>query len=499
MARPSSLKNDAFFVSEYLRAGLRSWLLHGLRAGTTENGAKVRTFAITRRLDAMDRIDFALRRYRQLVPQAVALHLDLPVSQLERWLTEDVAGLVGEYAHRPLFREAAAWSIRALRPKAETPQRRQLDGIVERFQAQACTLGTILKSKRLRKQIGDDPERAPRIESIDVGHGMALPPQGYRIPKRVVLGIQSFDQLACAIARPFWTDLVDVCEYMEPRQDWQIREPAQRPARHSVDVRPDMPPLGDFVLRGMLARLDALNGLMQSAGRRIGAAQRTLGPPTAKRIADLKASLAELDGEIVRFRTACRPDGLGSLRESCVVLTQVYAAFHAAPNIEWLGLGESDTEYRMLIRRRLTAQRGPEMADRVALAVEHLRHLFQSETPWQSALDESVAQGGLVLEDAAQRNVFWEGVRIEVDWTRHWRPWQLLVALTTKATRGAVVEEKDLYTLRASGSAMANLKSRLSNLLPASLRRLIVPSRISQRSYSLVLPVERICIFRSPG
>ena len=62
----------------------------------------------------MDRIELALRRYQQIVPQPVD-PIRVPLRDLKVWLTEDVNAVLDDYTRRPAFRKNASWPVRALR------------------------------------------------------------------------------------------------------------------------------------------------------------------------------------------------------------------------------------------------------------------------------------------------------------------------------------------------------------------------------------------------
>ena len=99
----------------------------------------------------------------------------------------------------------------------------------------------------------------------------------------------------------------------------------------------------------------------------------------------------------------------------------------------------------------------------------------------------------LVLVEAS-REAYWEGQRIEVPWCRFRVLWKLLWELASKARLDATVQECHLYADSGARSKMATNVSRLTNMLPASLMRLIDAVH-GTRSYRLRLETNRLHLF----
>jgi hypothetical protein len=176
-----------------------------------------------------------------------------------------------------------------------------------------------------------------------------------------------------------------------------------------------------------------------------------------------------------------------------VTLTQAHAAFHPAPALDWLNLPGPVVEHgRQTFRHRLTNVRSPELVERVAAALTTLGRLYAGEPPGQTALDEAIASGGLVLTENPPA-AYWDGTQIPTNWSRHRKSWRRLLALARRARVGAAVEELDIYDEVPAESAMPTLFARLRALVPASLHREIRPGS-RPRSYRLTLPSNRVHI-----
>jgi hypothetical protein len=200
---------------------------------------------------------------------------------------------------------------------------------------------------------------------------------------------------------------------------------------------------------------------------------------------------SELETNIQSLRAACQTGRSAQLRDSCVILLQVYAAFHPAPDCRWLALSESARSRGIVtLRHRLTHSRNAEMPERVATALGNLRQLYEGETPQSAAIEEAIASEGLVvIEDPPK--VFWQGAAIEAEWEKHPSCWKLLFAL---ASKGGSVGACDVFDKMVAVSTLPVTINRLRRYLPASLHKRIVPGAVPG-SYRLDLERRRISIF----
>jgi len=447
----------------------------------------------------MDRIELAERRYRQIVPEPVRNWVDMPVRELGIWLKDEVAPLVGEYTARRKFRDAACWSLHELREGADTPARRQVDATAAALTRHACMLRTALKSRRVAAAVAESLPPLPLVDQELVVMG-----SGARPTSRTTREVDRFPSLVAqveAIARPFWRDLVDPADYLEPRGAWLLQE---EPSEHVtagefvVSLNPELHAIGDFISRCLFRRVEVLAEILAGADRAVLACVPALGRTAPKSVSGVAGDRDQLQETIRQLHTICGPDDEAAVRDSCVVLAQVYTAFHPAPDIGWLGLPDHVIEAgRLTLRHRFTNVRNPELTERVAAALGDLRRLYANEPPGQSALEEAVARGGLVLT-ASPCAAYWEKKLLAINWANNDRPWEMLVALARKGRFGAAVEERDLFPGGASFSAMPNLFGRLKGLLPAELRKQIIPG-IEPRSYRLELDSAQIVVIDKPA
>ncbi len=448
----------------------------------------------------MDRIELAERAYRQIMPQPISSWHEMPVRKLVVWLQDVVAPLVGEYVTRPKFRNVADWPIRNFRTGADSDARRQVNAAAEALSRHARLLGKALRLPRVTTVLTESLQPIPLVdEEVSItGAG------SQRISSRrngVIDPLPLMARQVEAIARPFWSDLVNPTDYLGPHGGWLLREPSVESSTDGVFVvslNPELHALGDFVTRCLHRRIDVLVAILNTANQAI----LRYCPVRAGVVPQWRTNLvagAELLQEAIRqLHTVCGPDAEASVRDSCVTLTQAYLAFHPAPEVEWLGLPNEVVETGLLVlRHRLTHLRNPEFPERVAAALGDLRRLYANEPPGRPALEEAIGGGGLVLTTTPPQ-AYWEGKPIDVDWGAHTRPWEMLHALARKARLEAAVEERDLFSGGVSESAMGTLWGRLKKLLPVTLKKQILKG-IEHRSYKLNLGPARIMIFTPPA
>ncbi len=453
----------------------------------------------------MDRIELAARRYRQIVPLPNPNRDRLPVRALEAWLKDNVATLVAEFVDRAKFRDLATWPVRVFRKGSDNEARRQVDATGAALIRQAGLLLSALRSRRVESAIRQTRRKRIVEEEIQIGPGEV------KSLRRTTDEVDRYAELTgqCeSIARPYWLDLVNPDDYFQPRSGWMRRDPVPEFKTENgavirstdgdfvLSFNPEFPAIGDFVTRALFRRVEILTKNLEDARRAVVSAVRTSGRSAPNAVVRAVEDSNRLNETVLKLHSVCRPTEESSIRESCVVLAQIYSAFHPIPETGWLGLPEIVIAMgRMTIRRQMSNLRNLELTDRVAAALGDLGRLYAAEPPGQSALEEAVARGGLVL--ALEPVVaYWDGKPIATEWSQYRRPWEYFVALGRKARTGSAVLELDLFEDDATSSAMATLTSRLRGLLPWTLRRLIVRGT-EPRSYRLELDASKVTIIES--
>ncbi len=439
----------------------------------------------------MNRLEFAARRFRQIVPAPVSEWVEVPVRDLRVWMTDEVCPVVEDYAHRPAFRSMAAWPLRTLVKGTRTAERELVEAVDTRLVESARSVLALARKQRVRKRIArqNPPQRMTTFEEV---HISARRVRTTAREETVVDVLAAESAQVEAIAGRFWTDLVCAEDYFEPRGGWMLRSTGHAQAGEFVaTLNPELHVVGDFVSRCLLRRVGVLRDLLARFSRKCRAAAAQVAGSYSGLIGREQEVWAALVESADALDRACFAGAAAPVRDSCVILTQTYAAFGRSPDLGWLGLDPAIIRAgAATVGHGLTHLRSPEMAERIAVALGDLRSLYDGGSPGQEAVEEAIAAGGLVLVEAS-RECHWEGRRVPVDWRRNRKLWALLRELASKAQRGAAVREHDLYPDSGTRSLMSTLVGRFRRKLPPSLRRLILPVR-GERAYRLDLEGGRI-------
>lgn len=442
-----------------------------------------------------EHLELARRRYAEIVIHAPAGPLDPAWSRLKVWLADDVCTALDGYWGRPSFRAQAAWPIRTLVPGAATPERGQVEAVDRALVSCAKALYKLASNPPVQAELRR--QNPPRPTIVAETHE-----SGLTGAQRASSQVEVSDEIAMAfsqakgVSERFWTDLVCPNDYLHPWGGWMHRStpPDYHPGEFVLSFNPSLHAVGDFVTRCFLHRVEVLVDelsrfgtkccrTVEAVNRRYPAQQREFDrtwSELSQLATDLKIELTT--GEVPRHR------------DSCVILTQVYAAFRPRSDLSWLGLREDvATAGRAQLNYNLTSQRSMEGVDRVAAALGDLAKLDAALPPGQAPIEEAIASHGLVLAEGP--TVYWEGKKIAQSWQNHRVAWALLFQLARKAPNGSV-HERDVYADVKSASAMAMAHKRLGSLLPRSLKNLIRPG-IEKRTYCLDLSRDRVHISTS--
>jgi hypothetical protein len=425
----------------------------------------------------MDRIELAERRFRQVLPDSFTQWAGPRAREIETWLRDDVIAAVEEVCGRQAFRDQATWSLRLLAPGSGTAERRAVEAVDAALVASATALARLAEDWRgTAAPARMDPPREELV-ATDVIAQVDEPPTPWARAGR--------------ISRRPWVDLVCPLDYLEPHGGMMLRgspPPAVTEGEFVVSLNPELHPVGDLVSRCMFRRVEVWQASLDEF-RRLCYRDRAgrLRPATAE--AERRAS-QDLGRLVSELRARCLVGPAAAIRDSCVIMTQVYAAFHPDPDLTWLSLPRYILESgRDVLRHRILRYRTSEPLERIAAALPDLRWLLPSAAPRRANTDKVIAAGGLVLVDRPKA-AYWEGQRLVADWDRHAKPWEFLRALATKALLVASVGETDLYSEPKGASTMANRLARLKPLIPPTLRRRIIPAGL--RAYRLHLDRGRI-------
>jgi hypothetical protein len=443
----------------------------------------------------MDELAPVIRQFRRILPNPTRLLNDVTLRELRVWLRDDVGKLVDGLARRPAFREGATWPLHVLGRDSKSVERKVVDNLETALLNAAKTCTKMLGNKRVYSQLTKSfpPRQLIVGESIEIG--------GTEEPK--VLSRQSglFDELeleasqirclakqdAKALA------LINLGDYFEPRQEFVRTAEGERiqVGTHIVSMTPELHPVGNLILQSADRRLEVHLQLLTSIRRKIGRATRELGRAYRDQEAS-QAAWEELQKHVKLFRRTFQSGPKNAIRNACITLTQIYAAFHPAPDLEWLGMPENAVEEaRGILQQRIHGYRGGELFERINDALIEVRGIYDDSDSAASVREQAIANGDLVVIKA-ERVVWWDCKAVSFSTPSSRAAWDVLVPLVTKARFGGFISEQDVFGEKVTGrSGMPMRIQRLKLKLPISLRKLIIPGP-EARSYRLDLERRRI-------
>ncbi len=307
----------------------------------------------------MDRLEIALRRYRQIVPTAVGRRDQLPLREVKVWLSEYVLPALENVSARPKFRDYASWPIRNLRRGVTSVERGLVDQSDVGLQACAKALAKLVDRKGIRRKL--DELNPPKIRVVREvaefsARGMARKP--LETSKIDELDVEVV-QLHC-IARRDWNDLVNVQDYFEPQQEWICDKDGNKVQRGEwlPSFNPELLPIGNFVVRCLLKRIKIRMELLGSMIRKCDAALANVSSTHAKIRKDVEASWGQIQKLYKKLQDSLRSGHEARIRDACIAATQVYAAVHLSPKLDWLGIDLGLEVVRSTFEMQLNHSRG---------------------------------------------------------------------------------------------------------------------------------------------
>jgi hypothetical protein len=455
----------------------------------------------------VDLIELAERRYREIVADdmirmvGAERKLQMPVNRILAWLTDYVVPAVEEVYQRPLFRDHATWPQRVLASGSGTAERTAVERVDRALIEEAKALRKLTRNALVARKL---EEMAPPTEDPDVAETVTTSGNGVAEARseesgRIVIPfcLARLEQMA---DRP-WTDLVCTDDYFGPFGGMMRKSPLPEGATEGAFVRSLTPHLfyvGDSITRCLTQRIRCWIEFLRESRSAVYAAVDATGRPYEKQTAAEGGAWEEARQGWAELQRICLSGPGAQMREACIALVQVYAEFHLAPELEWLGVSAvAARRFKGHLRHNIESTRDLETLDRIAGALGELKYLYRDLAPEDSAIDAAIATGGLVLIEKT-REAYWEGEKIDQEWRTFRKPWEFLWQLASNAKSVSPVNDMDLYGRPKPYSTVVNRWSRLKKLLPASLSRHVIPMGEEERAmYRLKYPSNRIHLFGS--
>ena len=173
-----------------------------------------------------------------------------------------------------------------------------------------------------------------------------------------------------------------------------------------VSLNPHLFFVGDSITRCMMQRVRSWMSLFSEARTVCYEAVRNTGQIDAEECLAEQSAWTSLQADVAALRVCCLTGPESRVRDACIALVQVYAEFHPAPDLAWLGIrSESIKRFRGHLTNRIMSSRELETLDRIAGALGELQLLYRDLRPEISAIDAAVGTGGLVLVEPDRRRI----------------------------------------------------------------------------------------------
>jgi hypothetical protein len=423
----------------------------------------------------------------------------MPVDRVLAWITDYVLPAIEEVYERPTFRDHATWAQRTLAPDTDGPERAAVERVDRCLVEAGKTLHQLTRYKLVQRNLEKTVTASPRSP----GNASDAPcktrnRRNRRLEKSPAL-IPAYVEQVAAVADRCWTDLVCMNDYFGPVGGMMRTTPLPKGVTEGafvVSLAPRLYFVGDSVTRCMMQRVRSWIGLLDEARTLFLQAVAKAGRRYGKQVEAEAQAWTELLRNWDELQGICLAGSEAPIREGCIGLIQVYAEFHFSPALTWLGIPAAMvTRFKGQLRHSIEHSRDLETADRIAGALHDARLIYRDTDPEESAIDDAIATGNLVLLEA-RREVYWQKERIDVDWNKHKRPWEFLWKLALNARYVKPVKDWDLYLDAAKRSTMANRWKRLKDLLPKTLARHVYPGE-ERATYVLKLPNRRAHLFKA--
>ncbi len=255
---------------------------------------------------------------------------------------------------------------------------------------------------------------------------------------------------------------------------------------------PRLRPLGDFISRGMLIRVEHWMDLLHKFRVRCHNSlnlNHVQGGPLWEVAGEATATLQQ---NYESLKALCCDGRQARLRQSCIVLVQIYAGYKPKADLTWLGLPAEYASATHAIPYFVRNRRDDGTAEQAALALIEISDMFQKRADPETILAEAKARYQLVLVSGlGVQQLYWKGQLSDTKWDACPALWEFLWALGDKAKVGQGVDALS-WGIEDVAVSLKDRKFRLKKMLPEELHKRIVASGVG--TYKLALAPKEICL-----
>ncbi|NLS97892.1 MAG: hypothetical protein GXX96_37615 [Planctomycetaceae bacterium] len=437
----------------------------------------------------MDGLHTALRHYERIRPEAREELTSRVADELNAWMEGDACQVVQELLPHPDFRRHASWPIERLVSTSLCAERCRVQAVDDALVAYAGELAVLAGQPANRQQLllMEDQETPVARDLVAGSTGGDQAAGVERVPRLVT-------QLEWIADRP-WIDLVSVADYFHSVSQLNLRQGVNEDSGLQPQLAAFLPysnvrlrQLGDLVSRSMLTRVEFWADYLRRAEMRCHEARRRVcqgEPQPEERVIATQLQLRESRDTLETLFHGEEAD----LRDGCIGLVQVIAAYRPMTELSWLGEVAQLSANAAAIRDRVRRV-GLEVTDPVAKSLGQVWPLYRQPIMEEEIIERACREHRLVMVcGVGFRAVYWKGEEVTVDWRNKTLRWEFLLGLAEAAMKKQGVDAFLEKTGRGP-KPLKDRKARLKQDLPADLYELIQPA--GRGTYKLDLPPEEI-------
>ena len=443
----------------------------------------------------------ARRRYEQIQPDPASEVTEYGARAANELAETKRVSNLTELILRPDFQKHVTWPIERLGGSMLCEERSRVGSVDTALVACASALAAFAEQPDIQQQLlclgpfngwlaEGDPQGQDPVASKERG-------------KPIPLGVSTMEFIA---SRP-WRDLVSIYDYFSPFSDLNLTNPPKnedgelvRHASFVPVVRPSLQVPGDYVSRCMWIRLEYWMMLLQRFWVRCHTTLQRCSQGGGKSWDLVTQARATLHERSEAIRLMCFEGSKARLRDSCIVLLQIFAAYRPEADLKWLGLPSDFIRANAnTLPFHVQHHHGTVITERVMAALLDLSDRYRQRVEPEDVIRDACRSHALVLvRGVGIQTVIWKGKEVKFDWTSTRALWDFFVVLTERALEGFAVDSH-LWRHRKYDTKPAPLKDckhhlKQREILPDDLFEKIVSA--GRGSYKLNLRPEEICLLQ---
>ncbi|MCY2995961.1 MAG: hypothetical protein NTY19_50140 [Planctomycetota bacterium] len=380
--------------------------------------------------------------------------------RVEEWLRNEVVAVAEDLQKKPRFRRYATAAVDQLAAGTGTTVRRQVESVADAIVECARAMVDFARQTDSLQLLAD---AVGVLDAAWIREQQARSAAGSDV--RSVVDTRSVVEKAAG--RP-WFDCFAQNEYFAAGWHLYLRNSDALLTRQFRRFEPTPPLLGDIATHMSFARISFWESRLEKGWQRLtteGQWSYETARVTCERAFEAKFAL---DRSIQQLREAWLLGTEPRLRNACCTIVQVYTAYHPCAALPWADTTVGDlaphaamlrfffrhtgeiTEIELLDaqKARVVGHRKAQLVDMslvrsVAAALDDLEEMYEEGVMPEDLINEARTQHRLVVV-VSPRMVFWDGVKLDVDWNGKDKSWEMMLLLAARAEQLEGVDQHGL-------------------------------------------------------